>query len=70
MPTETFPYRGFQIALDLFQKEDGSYAWAYTIDDGDAFGLERAREPTRDEAIAQAKAAAEASIDSRLARSG
>ncbi|MEJ0003532.1 MAG: hypothetical protein WDN30_08180 [Pararobbsia sp.] len=69
MATVIHWYRGFQIALDLFPKAGGKYAWAYSIGGGDAFGLERDRPPTRDEAIARAKAAAESRIDSLLARS-
>ncbi len=68
MATETYNYRGYQVALELFPKEDGTYAWAFTIGEGDAFGLERARLPTRDKAIADAMVAAEARIDSLLAK--
>ncbi|MEJ0003078.1 MAG: hypothetical protein WDN30_04980 [Pararobbsia sp.] len=59
----------FKLLSTHFPKAGGSYAWAYTIDDGDAFGLEGDRLPTRDAAIARAKVAVEAGVDSLLARS-
>jgi hypothetical protein len=65
-----FEYRGQSVAIEVFPKNDGTFAWGFVIGDGDCIGPEGVRASSREDAVKDAMAAAERWIDHTMATKG
>jgi hypothetical protein len=62
-----YEYRGLPVAIEVFRKNDGTFAWGFVIGDGDCIGPEGVRTSSREDAVKDAMIAAERWIDHTLA---